>query len=93
MSKMTSAASVALFLFADGWLVQFELRCPLLPHRKQIGDEFPLEAPFPSGRFGLPHCGKLIAAIFGFARAFGRGPLLPVPLDFHFPRHVVPLRP
>ena len=54
MSIITSAASVAFALFAVGALVQFALKWPFLPQRKQIG-EGRLD---PAGLSGLPHCGK-----------------------------------
>ena len=54
MSKITSAESVGFDLLAFGALVQFALRWPVLPQRKQIGAALG----FPSGLSGLPHDGR-----------------------------------
>ena len=73
MSKTTLAESLGLERFAFGWFVQFALRWPLRPQRKQIGDEL-LEAP--AGRSGLDHwaLGAEVALPMDFVRVFGRGP-------------------
>ena len=86
MSKITSAESVGFDLLAFGALVQFALRWPVLPQRKQIGAALG----FPSGLSGLPHDGRGGGGGFalGLALAFGRGgPLgrLPFPLPLVFP--------
>ena len=88
MSKITSAESVGFDLLAFGALVQFALRWPVLPQRKQIGAALG----FPSGLSGLPHDGRGGGGGFalGLALALGRGgPLgrlpFPLPLVFPFP--------
>ena len=73
MSNTTLAESLGLERLAFGWFVQFALRWPLRPQRKQIGDEL-LEAP--AGRSGLDHwaLGAEVALPMDFARVFGCGP-------------------
>ena len=88
---MTSTESVGLCLLAFGAFVQFALKWPTLPQRKQIGaGRFPF--PEPAGLSGRAHWGRGGGGGFalGLALAFGRGgPFgffsFPFPLDFLFP--------
>ena len=73
MSNITSAESVALDLFAVGGIVQFWLKWPLRPQRKQIGEELLDD---PAGLSARAHWGfgADVALAIDVARVFGRGP-------------------
>ena len=98
MSKTTIAEPLGLERFVLGWFVQFALRWPLRPQRKQIGDEL-LDAP--AGRSGLDHwaLGAEVALPIDLARVFGRGPCLPrlpppfLPFEHLPPPFLLPWRP
>ena len=75
MSKIIEADSAPpLLRFAIGGLVQFWLKCPLFPHRKQIGEG--LLVPLGAGLDGelcpaLPGRAEAIGIAEDFALAFG----------------------